>query len=67
MMNGNYKLLLIILSLLIAGCGAITRQLDSSWVMNKTVYEKPKPLPPYEIFPELANSNQQGTPQSETK
>lgn len=63
----SYRLLLIILTLSSAGCGMITRQLDSSWVMDKTVYEKSKPLPPLEIFPELADSNQQGTWQSETK
>jgi hypothetical protein len=63
----NYGLLLIILGLLNASCGVITRQLDSSWSMNKTVYEKAKPLPPLEIFPELAGSNQQGTRQSETQ
>lgn len=48
--------LLSIISLL-AGCGLVVRELDSSgWDEHRQVYEKSQTLPPLEIPPELATA-----------
>ncbi len=48
--------LMLIISLL-AGCGLVIRELDSSgWNEHQQVYEKSQTLPPLEIPPELATA-----------
>lgn len=48
--------LMSIISLL-AGCGLVVRELDSSgWDEHRQVYEKSQTLPPLEIPPELATA-----------
>jgi uncharacterized protein YceK len=52
----HIKLATVILLVLLSGCGTVIRHLDATWLNNKTVYKKAKPLPPLEIPPELASS-----------
>jgi uncharacterized protein YceK len=54
-MLNNLKLAIVILLILLSGCGTVIRHLDATWFNNKTVYKKAKPLPPLEIPPELAS------------
>ena len=46
---------LLLLLLLLPGCGPAIRHLDSTWADNQTVYKKSQPLAPLEIPPELAS------------
>ncbi|RKZ39434.1 MAG: hypothetical protein DRQ49_04705 [Gammaproteobacteria bacterium] len=51
-------LILLLLLIFLSGCGAAIRHLDSSWVDDKTVYEKSQALPPLEISSELSENSQ---------
>jgi uncharacterized lipoprotein len=56
MLNLTRTVSFLILLNLLAGCGTVVKQLDSSWLDYQTVYNKSTPLPPLEISPELASS-----------
>jgi Tfp pilus assembly protein PilP len=56
MLNYVKKATFLLFLLILSGCGAAIRHLDSTWVDDRTVYEKSQPLPPLEIPPALTES-----------
>jgi hypothetical protein len=58
MLNQIKTMTLLLLFSFLSGCGTIIKHLDSSWVDNRTVYDKSQPLPPFEIPPQLSQASQ---------
>ncbi|MDM8560535.1 hypothetical protein QUF82_17025 [Thiotrichales bacterium HSG14] len=52
-------IILLFLFSFLSGCGTIIKHLDSSWVDNRTVYEKSQPLPAFEIPSQLSKASQE--------
>jgi len=66
MLNDIKKMTFLLVLSLLSGCGAAIRHLDSSWVDDRTVYDKSQPLPSLEIPPTLSESQSISQVQSQS-
>ena len=66
MLNHLKTIIVLLLLLVLSGCGAVVRHLDSSWIDDKMVYDKSQALPPLEIPPELNAKQSISHPQAQS-
>jgi len=52
-LNHLKTIIVLLLLLVLSGCGTIVRHLDSSWADDRMIYDKSQALPPLEIPSEL--------------
>ena len=66
MLNHFKAIIVLLLFLHLAGCGAAVRYLDSSWADDQMIYDKSQTLPPLEIPPELNAKQSISHPQTQS-